>query len=373
MLIEKLLDKKNENIKIFVDSNGIKTKISDTISGMIDEYNSIIADVPEIMRQLETVKSEIFTFLDILHTFYQTCASLIDFGNRPSYYPSLIDFGNMLSNLVNNIEDLKYYENNIKSDEFKACITELKIDELPKYLDYHPYFIDTKKINYGQLDEDDPNFVISYNNYFESINYYLTVKIKIIDKYREKCNAYLLRIYDIEKQLKPFNENNTMTTNPNETQLIQRNKIAILAAFVKPIIAPFHPFVDSNKFIEANIDKVADDFSYVDEDFIITEGQLTSVGGGFATILNDVITFRWETRYGVNGKPTDLVMIGAHKDGDSSWSFLPAPVLRSAETADLTLPGADVGHSWACIITYSETTNGRVLMVSNNYWNGQSK
>jgi hypothetical protein len=174
----------------------------------------------------------------------------------------------------------------------------------------------------------------------------------------------------------------TTPANPkSEAQLIQRGKLSALVEYVKPIIAPFlHPFVDPfqksqsgyNRFIQANIGKVEDNFSYDESMFIITEGQLTSVGGMMATILGDVITFTWETRYGVNGKPTDLVMIGAHKDYNSSWSFLPTPVLRSAETADLTLPGADDGHSWACIITYSETINGRLLLVSANEWNGQS-
>ena len=174
----------------------------------------------------------------------------------------------------------------------------------------------------------------------------------------------------------------TTPSNPKSTaQVIQRGKLSALVEYVKPIIAPIlHPFVDPyqksqsgyNRFIQANIGTVNDDGTYDESLFVVTEGQLTSIGGQQATILGDVITFTWETQYGVNGKPTDLVMIGAHKDGSSSWSFLPAPVLRSAETADLTLATAEDGHSWACIVTYSETVNGRLLLVSANEWNGQS-
>ena len=174
----------------------------------------------------------------------------------------------------------------------------------------------------------------------------------------------------------------TTPSNPKSTaQVIQRGKLSALVEYVKPIIAPIlHPFVDPyqksqsgyNRFIQANIGTVNDDGTYDESLFVVTEGQLTSIGGSQATIVGDVITFTWETRYGVNGKPTDLVMIGAHRDGNSSWSFLPAPVLRSAETADLTLATAEDGHSWACIVTYSETANGRLLLVSANEWNGQS-
>ena len=174
----------------------------------------------------------------------------------------------------------------------------------------------------------------------------------------------------------------TTPSNPKSpAQVIQRGKLAALVAYVKPIIAPIiQQFVDPfqksmsgyNWFISQNMSHVSDEF-VVDEDYlVVTEGQLTSVGGIQATIVGDVITGDWETRYGVNGKPTDLVFIAGHRDGNPTWSYLSAPVLRSVETADLTLPGADGGHSWITIITYSETASGRLNLVSTNVQNGQS-
>lgn len=168
----------------------------------------------------------------------------------------------------------------------------------------------------------------------------------------------------------------TTPANPkSEAQLIQRAKLSALVFFVKPLIAPvLHPFVDPyqknqsgyNRFIQLNMPFV-DEYGSVDEDeFIYTEGQLTAINIQGATNIGDAMTWSWNTEYGINGKPTDLVMIGSHREGDQTWYWLPAPVLRSEETASMTCLGHGIGISYAVAITYSETVSGRLIMVAHS-------
>jgi hypothetical protein len=168
----------------------------------------------------------------------------------------------------------------------------------------------------------------------------------------------------------------TTPANPkSEAQVIQRGKLAALVYFVKPLIAPLiHPFVDPfqksqsgyNRFIQVNM-PFCDEYGITDEqDLIYTEGQLTAINIQGTTNIGDVLTWTWHTEYGINGKPTDLVMIGSHLAGEQTWYWLPTPVLRSEETASMTCIGHGIGTSYAVAITYSETVSGRLLMVSHS-------
>ena len=168
----------------------------------------------------------------------------------------------------------------------------------------------------------------------------------------------------------------TTPANPkSEAQLIQRAKLSALVYFVKPLIAPIlHPFVDPyqksqsgyNRFIQLNMPFVDETGDINQDDLIYTEGQLTAINIQGATNIGDVMTWTWHAEYGINGKPTDLVMIGSHRAGDQLWNWLPTPVLRSEETASMTCLAHSASTSYACAITYSETVSGRLLMVSKS-------
>jgi hypothetical protein len=168
----------------------------------------------------------------------------------------------------------------------------------------------------------------------------------------------------------------TTPANPKSpAQVTQRTKLAGLVRYVKPILAPIiqqfmDPFQKSqsgyNRFIQLNMPYVDEYGDVTDLDLWMSEGQLTCVGDFEISNVGDVCTYTWDPNYGVNGKPTDLVMIATHMYNSPIWYFLSAPVLRSAGTAEITGLGFGISRSYAFLITYSENLSGRLMMVSNN-------
>lgn len=302
-------------------------------------------------------------------------------------------------------EDKKYMNDllnvTVNRDQNKYSLSEMPI-EIPMFLIRMKILFEKTKTTLCELIEKKYNGTLgNLENMIDDLIFYkIDIRDKILYKYisnifyndetsRGLSNFNFLNRYNIDYFLQNNNIFNdsyfcfTIPTTPKipdhyliqEEKLIQQTKLAGLVRYVKPLMTHIiHPFVDPFQknqngyihFLRVNMPNVDEWGDMNDLAVIMTEGQLTSVSNVVSSNVADLVTWTWDPSYGINGKPTDLVMIGTHHYNGSLWYWLSAPVERWVGTASITALHHINQRSFSVIITYSENTSGRLLMVSNS-------
>jgi len=160
-------------------------------------------------------------------------------------------------------------------------------------------------------------------------------------------------------------------------QTAQRDKMADIVAFAKPIVGPvFNAYTDRfqkhmsgfNFFIKQWISEFDGTPQY--HLLTITEGKLSNVicTAAVYTTGTGEVDCAFDENYGNNGAQTDQVFLVAYNKTTGLWYFTAAEVDRDAGTIAVTLPTGLTATDIQTYLITARYSNTLVTLIANSFF-----